>query len=93
MNAQDAKILGLLSDGREWYGLDLVTASDGVLQRGTIYVRLGWLEDQGLVTSREEAPEVIDARIGIARRLYRITHSGRRKLAEGEAGGAEPVPA
>lgn len=45
-------ILELLSDGRQWRGLELVTASGGALSRLHIYLHLTTLIEQGLVTSQ-----------------------------------------
>lgn len=59
-------ILELLSDGREWYGLELVKASGGRLRRGTVYVHLGRLEEAGKVISRPT-----DVAHGFQRRVYR----------------------
>lgn len=71
-------VLRLLQGSPEMLGLDLVKASHGDLGRGTIYVHLARMEDQGLIASRPERftrPE-----IGIVRRLYRITDEGRWRL-------------
>jgi DNA-binding PadR family transcriptional regulator len=54
MNKQKRKILDLLSDGTWWFGAELVRKSDGVLGRGTVYVWLSELEEQGLVKRRVE---------------------------------------
>ena len=78
----ESLILSLLTAMGESYGLDLVKASDGQLGRGTIYVTLSAMEDVGLVASREET--VIDERIAIPRRLYRITERGRHALADAD---------
>ena len=53
LSAKEALILALLR-GSEKYGLELVTASDGALKRGTVYVTLGRMEDKGLIVSRVE---------------------------------------
>jgi DNA-binding PadR family transcriptional regulator len=71
-------ILELL--GREErYGLELVTASNGRLKRGTIYVTLGRMEVKGFVRSRTD-PEP-SGHGGLPRRLYAVTPLGRRTLA------------
>lgn len=62
-------ILEMLMSG-ERYGLDLVKASKGRLKRGTIYITLGRMEDEGLVLSRLAADL-------IPRRLYKVTERGR----------------
>jgi hypothetical protein len=44
--------------GQEWfYGLDLVKAPKGQLERGTIYVLLDQLEREGSIESRAEESE------------------------------------
>jgi DNA-binding PadR family transcriptional regulator len=57
---------------REWYGLEMIKASGGRLGRGTVYVFLHRLEEEGLVTSRPE-PESDTSVLG--RRLYRALPS------------------
>lgn len=75
-------ILKLLADGRWWYGLDMVEASNGDLQRGVIYVWLARLEEDGLVQRRME-PEPCDP--GFPRHQFRISGAGRRELERLEA--------
>jgi DNA-binding PadR family transcriptional regulator len=77
LSAKEALILDLLRSG-EMYGLELVTASDGALKRGTVYVTLGRMEDKGLILSRigDEAP----ALGGLPRRLYKPTAFGKQLL-------------
>ena len=81
----EARLLQLLAAGGEQYGLQLVKASGGWLKRGTVYVLLARMQDKGFVESREETST--DERIGIKRRLYRVTGAGERILAAWEAGG------
>ena len=69
--ASERTILELLAVGESCYGLELVTASNGRLTRGGIYVTLGRMEQKGLVTS-----EPSDG----GRRLYRATGLGQRAL-------------
>jgi PadR family transcriptional regulator PadR len=69
-------ILELLSAQHEMYGLEMVK-KNSTLKRGTIYVTLSRLEDQGLVSSREEKQQ--EGR-GPARRLYQITGAGSEVL-------------
>ena len=69
--------------GREKYGLELVADSGGVLKRTSIYVLLGRLEDQGLIEGAESP--VPPGKTGPARRVYRVTADGRRRLAAHEA--------
>lgn len=62
-------ILKLLSE-QDRSGLELIEASDGKLKRGSVYVYLAALEDQGLV---EYVPD--------GSRRYRITERGRTEYA------------
>ena len=65
-------IIQLLVGKGPCYGLELVSASRGVLKRGGIYVTLGRMEEKGLVSSA----------IGESgRRLYTPTGLGERALA------------
>jgi len=79
--AAPTAVMQLLSGG-EKYGYELVEAlaqhSNGVLAMGqsTLYPLLYNLEAKGLVTSR------VDETGARPRRFYRLTQSGRRKLAD-----------
>ena len=77
LSSKEALILDLLRSS-ERYGLELVTASDGALKRGTVYVTLGRLEEKGLIVSRldDEAP----VNGGLPRRLYTPTALGKQLL-------------
>jgi DNA-binding PadR family transcriptional regulator len=76
MTEDEKTLLRLLSSCSEpMYGLDLIKRSDGALRRGTVYVALQSLEEEALVSSREE--KNVPPHIGIARRLYTITSRGR----------------
>ena len=77
LSPKEALILGLMRGG-EMYGLELVTASDGALKRGTVYVTLGRMEDKGLVISRTEEAAPVSG--GLPRRLYKPTAYGRQLL-------------
>ena len=77
LSPKEALILDLMRGG-ERYGLELVTASDGALKRGTVYVTLGRMEDKGLVISRTEDATPLSG--GLPRRLYRPTAYGRQLL-------------
>ena len=77
LSPKEALILGLMRGG-EMYGLELVTASDGALKRGTVYVTLGRMEDKGLVISRTEDSPPLSG--GLPRRLYKPTAYGRQLL-------------
>ena len=65
------RILLLLVDRPDQYGLELVEASNSALKRGGIYVTLGRMEDKGLVRSTPGES---------GRRLYRATALGERAL-------------
>ncbi len=55
MQAAEREILQYLGNGGEWYGLELVQASEakrGAIRRGTVYVILNSLEDRLSVVSR-----------------------------------------
>jgi DNA-binding PadR family transcriptional regulator len=82
-SGKELLILGLLAQGREMYGLELVEASSSALKRGTVYVTLGRMEEKGLVTSRQEP--LPEGAIGLPRRLYAPTALGLRALAAVEA--------
>jgi DNA-binding PadR family transcriptional regulator len=75
LSAKETLILDLLR-GSEKYGLELVTASDGALKRGTVYVTLGRMEDKGLIVSRVE--DETPALGGLPRRLYQPTAFGKQ---------------
>lgn len=77
LSPKEALILDLLRAG-EMYGLELVTASDGALKRGTVYVTLGRMEEKGLIVSRigDETP----ALGGLPRRVYKPTAYGKQLL-------------
>jgi len=79
LSEKEQAILELLGRSRKMYGLELVTASGGVLKRGTVYVTLGRMEDKGYVTSRLE--EDSPPQGGLPRRLYQATPYGRELLA------------
>ncbi len=54
---------------QEAYGDEIRRSSGGVLGRGSVYVHLGKMEDEGLLESRVTPSQ---------RRLYRLTAAGRR---------------
>ena len=66
----------------ELYGLEMVKKSSGKLKRGTVYVTLQRMQDNGLVESREEDRRATRSH---RRRLYRATELGRRALEAAEA--------
>jgi len=78
LSDKETVVLELLIRDGEMYGLELVSASDGALKRGTVYVTLGRMEEKGYVTARQE-----DAPLGaggLPRRLYAPTPLGRELL-------------
>lgn len=81
MTKGELEVLRLLMDGREWYGLDLLAASN-VLSRYSIYLVLAGLQERDLVVARcETQPD----RPGMPRPLYRITDAGKQAFANEEA--------
>src|SRR5262245_23141199 len=78
LSVREMMILRMLIGAGEMYGLEMVTQSDGVLKRGSIYVMLSRLEDdKGLVESRLEE---LGPDAGPPRRLYTITGHGIRVM-------------
>jgi PadR family transcriptional regulator PadR len=78
LSHKEALILQLLGRSREMYGLELVSASDGALKRGTVYVTLGRMEEKGYVASRLDDSSPPGG--GLPRRLYAPTALGRQVL-------------
>jgi DNA-binding PadR family transcriptional regulator len=74
LTKNEAVVLGLLTDEREMYGLDVVKKSEGKLKLGTICFVLSGLEEKGFTTSRKK----IDPSAVVPRRLYKITGVGLR---------------
>lgn len=60
--------------GRPMYGLELVEASNGLINESSLYVHLARMVGKGLVDSADENPP--PAR-GLPRKLYRITALGQ----------------
>lgn len=71
---QERELLRILGRGGEWYGLDLVEASEDLVPRSVVYHRLGMLEDLHLVESRLDPAHDSPC---LARRLYHLTPLGR----------------
>lgn len=63
-----ACILRLLMEGGEWYALDLVEASGGVLGQGTVFLALSDLERSGKIVGWVDHPD----HHGIQRRVYKL---------------------
>ena len=76
LSGKAARVLDLLAEKTDMYGLELVAASKGSLKRGTVYVTLARMEAKGYVSSRQESKSPHS--IGLPRRLYRITPLGSR---------------
>ncbi len=75
LSGKEGLILDLLGRSKEMYGLELVTASDGELKRGTVYVTLARMEEKGFISSRiDDEPPTLG---GLPRRLYTATSYGR----------------
>lgn len=74
MGDAERMVLSLLDANGEAYGIELVRGSDGVLKRGTVYVLLSRMEDEGLVESRaEDAPH-----LAYPRWIYSLSEQGKR---------------
>ena len=78
LSPKEMLVLGMLSDGRPMYGLEMVNVSGGHLKRGTVYVTLGRMEDKGYIKSELEQRRPGSA--GLPRRLYCPTSFGLRVM-------------
>ncbi len=74
LSQKEDQILALLVSQGKMYGLEFVKKSNGLLKRGTIYVTLSRMEDQGLVESWVETSQKGEQ--GPPRRLYKISGRG-----------------
>ncbi|TDD28511.1 PadR family transcriptional regulator [Actinomadura sp. KC06] len=79
MTVQTQMVLrqALLEPGREWYGLEMVQATE--LPTGTVYPIITRLEQAGWITSRWEEPREqreADALGRPRRRYYQLTQEG-----------------
>jgi PadR family transcriptional regulator, regulatory protein PadR len=80
LSAHERRILELLIEHGELFGLQMVELSAGALKRGTVYVTLGRMQEKGYLESRQEP--LPDGAIGrLPRRLYRPTAYARHVLA------------
>ena len=71
-------VMQLLKNNPGMYGLQIVDASEGQVKKGTIYVVLSSLQDEGWITSNvEQNPKYS----GMPRKLYSLTGEGARILA------------
>lgn len=78
-SAAERRIIELLVEHRELFGLQMVELSGGALKRGTVYVTLGRMQEKGYLESRQEP--LPEGAIGLPRRLYRPTGLALRILA------------
>jgi PadR family transcriptional regulator PadR len=74
LSVTEERILDLLIEDGEMFGLQIVQESRGGVKRGTVYVTLGRMEEKGYLDSRTEAPA--PGAIGLPRRLYKPTAYG-----------------
>ena len=97
LSATERRIIELLAEHDELFGLRMVELSDGRLKRGTVYVTLGRMQEKGYLESRQEP--LPPGAIGLPRRLYRPTGLALRILAAWKAAeqiyitGADPQEA
>ena len=97
LSATERRIIELLAEHDELFGLRMVELSNGRLKRGTVYVTLGRMQEKGYLESRQEP--LPPGAIGLPRRLYRPTGLALRILAAWKAAeqiyitGADPQEA
>jgi hypothetical protein len=84
---KDAEVIVFLAANPDSFGLEICKACN--LGRGTIYLRLGRLEDEGWITSVYEPQRHYSGIELLRRRLYRVEPSRRLPIEEKEA---EVVP-
>lgn len=82
-SATERRIIELLVEHDELFGLQMVELSRGQLKRGTVYVTLGRMQEKGYLESRQEP--LPPGAIGLPRRLYRPTGFALRALAAWQA--------
>ena len=82
-SATERRIIELLAEHEELFGLQMVELSRGGLKRGTVYVTLGRMQEKGYLESRQEP--LPPGAIGLPRRLYRPTGFALRALAAWKA--------
>lgn len=78
LSGKEHLVLDLLVTNGPSYGLQLVSSSRGRLERGTVYVTLGRMEEKGHVES--EPDPSADDDLALPRRIYRPTPFGPRVL-------------
>lgn len=74
----EARILSMLIQHGEMYGLELAEKSDGEIPRGTVYVTLARMVKKGFVRS-SAASRGTDTR-GMPRKVYQATGAGEKAL-------------
>jgi DNA-binding PadR family transcriptional regulator len=82
-SATERRIIELLVEHYELFGLQMVELSGGQLKRGTVYVTLGRMQEKGYLESRQEP--LPPGAIGLPRRLYKPTGFALRALAAWQA--------
>ncbi len=70
----EAKVLKLVIELKNPYGLQLVEASNGQIKRGSAYTLLKRLENKGLISSSTK--ERNSKQLGIDLRCYQVTYEG-----------------
>ena len=90
LSRKELLILELLASHDSMYGLQLVTASNGRLKRGTVYVTLGRMEKRGYVSSSLDVSQQPTG--GLPRRRYIPTPLGRRMLRIWTSGATQLMP-
>lgn len=75
-SGNELRVLRLLRDGGEQYGLELVEASGGKLGRAGIYVTLSRMEEKGFV--KRAMPKPPELHPGMPRPRYSLTALGER---------------
>jgi len=77
-------VMQILQDSPEGlYGLQVVSASKGVIRRSSVYVLLSRLQDKGFVKAKRPASDPDYP--GLPRPTYRLTADGARVLAAADA--------
>lgn len=79
LSEKEFQILKMLAHCGELCGQDFVKLSDGKIGRGTVYVTLERLEANEYVESHRLVRH--PGAIGLPRRLYKVTSTGRRAVA------------
>ncbi len=74
LTAKEAFVLSFLTTHHKGYGLEMVRYSEGLLQRGSVYVTLNRMQQKGYVKSEKETAPPDEK--GPARRHYIATAKG-----------------